>query len=593
LGRIKYVQRRANRYEFRYPLPDDLAGKLVPPPWPENLTALINPRTGRFKTEVIRSLQTNDWKVADRKALAHIEEAHGLVEQARIFLRDGFPEGITREQVDRLVREHEIELLERDEKLRGDGVGLDLGRATIRPDGLGMTDDDLALYRFTINLLDRDVRSQAAKMRPSELVQLSVDKALEKRGTVLHPDDPAWRQLELGFVRAERAAFERIKARLEGEIAPTPERGPEPSKARISSALKCWAEGGGRGARKPRQGSIDEAERAVERFTELVGDLPLTTITKAHGRAFRDALAKVPKALPDQLRQLRLPDLLKQDLSGFPTRSAQTINKTLSLLGGIMARAERDGFLEAVPGWSNPFNVQFEIGQPDKQPYEPFSLDELQRLFASPVFRQGVRPAGGRGEAAYWFPIISLFSGARRTEIAQLRVADVRQGSQGIWYFDFTDQGPDQNLKNMASVRSVPLHSELIRLGLLEYLSGRATINAATDPLWPGFEPPIDAKAKAWTKWFGRYLNAHGVDHPAKTFHSFRHTFKRACRHAGISEEIHHALTGHSGGGVGRSYGRERRDEGSLDRGVPLARLHSEINRVSFPSLALRSYDQG
>jgi hypothetical protein len=38
-------------------------------------------------------------------------------------------------------------------------------------------------------------------------------------------------------------------------------------------------------------------------------------------------------------------------------------------------------------------------------------------------------------------------------------------------------------------------------------------------------------------------------------FHSFRHTFKRMCRDAGIGEELHDALTGHSGGGVGRSYG--------------------------------------
>jgi hypothetical protein len=110
--------------------------------------------------------------------------------------------------------------------------------------------------------------------------------------------------------------------------------------------------------------------------------------------------------------------LLKQDFGDSPRRSAQTVNKTLSLLGGIIARAERDGFVEAVPGWSNPFNVHFEIGQSDKQPYEPFSLDELQRLFASPVFRQALRPAGGRGEAAFWLPVISLFTGARRSEIA-------------------------------------------------------------------------------------------------------------------------------------------------------------------------------
>ena len=37
MGRMKYVQRRANRFEFRFPLPDDLAGKPVPAPWPEAL----------------------------------------------------------------------------------------------------------------------------------------------------------------------------------------------------------------------------------------------------------------------------------------------------------------------------------------------------------------------------------------------------------------------------------------------------------------------------------------------------------------------------------------------------------------------------
>ncbi len=39
-------------------------------------------------------------------------------------------------------------------------------------------------------------------------------------------------------------------------------------------------------------------------------------------------------------------------------------------------------------------------------------------------------------------------------------------------------------------------------------------------------------------------------------FHSFRHTFKRLGRNAGLTEEIHDALTGHVGSGsVGRDYG--------------------------------------
>jgi integrase len=231
--------------------------------------------------------------------------------------------------------------------------------------------------------------------------------------------------------------------------------------------------------------------------------------------------------------------------------------------------------------------VRFEISSTERDPYEPFSIEDLQRLFASPVFTQTERPQGGRGEAAFWFPLIALFSGARRTEIAQLRISDVRQGEGGIWYFNFTNEGEDQSLKTASSARSVPIHAELIRLGLLAQLSARSATLAKGAPLWEGFGPPIDPKVKAWTKWFGRYLGAHVVDHPAKTFHSFRHTFKRACREAGITEEIHHALTGHSGGGVGRRYGRERRADGSLDRGISLQRLQNEIDRVSYPGLAL------
>ena len=47
------------------------------------------------------------------------------------------------------------------------------------------------------------------------------------------------------------------------------------------------------------------------------------------------------------------------------------------------------GFLELVPGWANPFHVAFEISRSERQPYEPFSVSELQKLFASPVFTQG------------------------------------------------------------------------------------------------------------------------------------------------------------------------------------------------------------
>ena len=320
----------------------------------------------------------------------------------------------------------------------------------------------------------------------------------------LHPDDPAWRQLELAFIKAQKKAIDGITARLSGDEVATPEVAPANSETLIS-ALETWATGGGRAARRPRENSIAEARRAVQRFVELHGNLPLHTITKVHGRQFRDALAKIPKRLPHSLAKLRLPDLLKRNLSKYPTRNAQTVNKNLNLVAGILAKAEKEGHFEQLSNWSNPFHIGFDISQMEREHYEPFTIDELNALLRSPVFLEGQRPIGGRGEAAFWFPIVALFTGARRTEIAQLKLGDIRQAS-GIHFIDFNDEGNDQNLKNLSSARSVPIHRKLIEIGFLDYVDRRSSKTAAAAALWPEFEPPIGPKAKLWSKWFADTL---------------------------------------------------------------------------------------
>ena len=45
---------------------------------------------------------------------------------------------------------------------------------------------------------------------------------------------------------------------------------------------------------------------------------------------------------------------------------------------------------------------------------------------AAPVYQQGYRPLGGKGEAAYWLPLLALYSGARLNELAPMRVGDVQ-----------------------------------------------------------------------------------------------------------------------------------------------------------------------
>src|SRR3954470_13995434 len=141
MGRMTHVQRRANRYEFRFRIPEDLAGQPAPDHAPSSLAPLLNKATKRFKREIVRSLKTNDPQTAKRRALSEIAEAHRLIDEARRFLRDG-PEAVIRpDQVKALIAAHETRLLSGDEKLRRAGLGLNLQGTMREPTGEGMTDD--------------------------------------------------------------------------------------------------------------------------------------------------------------------------------------------------------------------------------------------------------------------------------------------------------------------------------------------------------------------------------------------------------------------------------------------------------------------
>ncbi|MGO7388739.1 integrase, partial [Rhizobium ruizarguesonis] len=62
-----------------------------------------------------------------------------------------------------------------------------------------------------------------------------------------------------------------------------------------------------------------------------------------------------------------------------------------------------------------------------------------------------------------------LYSGARPAEIAQLGVDDVRE-DWGHWIMHITTEGDgDKSVKTAGSMRVVPVHPELVKLGFLDY----------------------------------------------------------------------------------------------------------------------------
>jgi integrase len=318
------------------------------------------------------------------------------------------------------------------------------------------------------------------------------------------------------------------------------------------------------GAHKPRPRTVLEAEAAVRWFTELHGDMRLAEITKAHAREYQRALTQAPKRR-NRTRSTPAP------------KGAATVNKSLTMCAAIVSYAQREGLLDAIPGFVNSFgkDVKLRVNKVAEDGRDIFQPSDLTAIVAAGVFTAGERPRAGGGEAAFWLPLIALLSGMRLEEIAGLRVRDLRQDEEtGRWVFDVSLDG-GRSVKTASSIRKVPVHPELERIGLLLYRQSLPQGNDA-ESLWPGLKAtegrPLSAQ---WSKWFGRFLRQKvGITDQRKVFHSFRHTFKRMARDAGIPEEIHDAMTGHAGGGgVGKSYGR----------GVSLRPLTEAMERIKAP----------
>src|SRR6516225_715826 len=99
-----------------------------------------------------------------------------------------------------------------------------------------------------------------------------------------------------------------------------------------------------------------------------------------------------------------------------------------------------------------------------------FTIGELNTLLASSVFTEMDRPAPGRGEAAFWLPLLALFSGARRADLASLQVKNV-DVVEGVPCFTFEeDKIIGKRLKTPTAIRTVPVHPQLIELGWLRYV---------------------------------------------------------------------------------------------------------------------------
>jgi integrase len=122
-------------------------------------------------------------------------------------------------------------------------------------------------------------------------------------------------------------------------------------------------------------------------------------------------------------------------------------------------------------------------------------------------------------------------------------------------------------------VRKVPVHSTLLRLGLLDYIKDLKGAEAVL--LFPNLRAggADDRLGHAFSKWFTRYRKDVGVYRKGLDFHSLRHTTTTTMQRAGVPIAAIDELTGHATPGETARY----------SHGLSMSQLVEAIESIRLP----------
>jgi len=464
------------------------------------------------KTEIVFSMRTSDRREGER--LCRIESVRLDAEFAAVRARKTTTTlpTISTEEIRQLCALWVAHALEEDENERLLGL------------------DDLAYDKVTetLSFVESGTKRHLARGDIS-LIEFELIDFCETHGFKISPETEGYTKLAYAFLKASLEAIQAMNRRHQGEVVDTPLTAPitppvapiPASEDTFESLRNYWISQGAHS-----RSAIADAATNIKRLREYFGDIRPSDVTPKHASEFKD----------------------KMLASGA---APATINKGRGILAAIFNTAKKNHKIA-----SNPFEGMEKLKVPEREEESPYTIAELQTIFYSPVFKDGYRPVQGKGEAAFWLPLIGLFTGCRLNEGAQLYVEDVR-ADDGIPYFMIRPDSQTGRTVKDNKKRRVPIHPMLIDMGVMDYVS--AVKQSGHIQLFP--ELKVTRKGgklgDAWGKWWRSYIRDElGITRIPQPFHGLRHSFSEWGRRTGMDYEHRMRIEGHAMNTVGdKSYG--------------------------------------
>jgi len=313
------------------------------------------------------------------------------------------------------------------------------------------------------------------------------------------------------------------------------------------------------------------------------GKTPITDLSRGHAIQLIDALKRMTTNGPKRYPGVSLEKMseLEEKKEKPDLISPKTVHNYFDGISSALRFATDEGWLERNPLSSRSLRKRLPEKQKTSKPM--MTAADINQVFGSRKYLQE-RSNGARGEARFWVPILCLLHGVRSNEACQLLVEDVQE-EDGIPFIDLrlaNDDGEElKAFKTRASIRRIPLHDEIIKMGFLDFVEGQRIKGEVW--LFPALSPnSMGSRADAVGKWFGRLRKELIPDLPevkgAKGLHSFRHLFERTLRDQGVSDTLQYAL----GGWVDKKPNNSSIDYGG---GFGVKVLKEAIDRVLFPGV--------
>ena len=513
----QYLTRKDNTFYFRQSVPQEL-------------------RLIVGKREIKKSLG-HDFIKASRECKRYAVVADQLIAEARAKL-DAIPiapysrEGIHRTRHVSLSEvtpqlEQQFANLMRTSLLEGDR------NARIE----GMDAQEFDDYGKNIEASLQALRKQLAMGNVEPMLE-SAHLFLVGRGYRPEFSDADWRRIAYVMTQATLEAFEAMAVRQAGGIVKDSDAAVLPSQFEIQNASKVET--------AKTSPAVTWQNIYDTWFKECVRPANTQAAYKAAMLLFNKFTDNRPPQAITRENALAYRDFLIQEQALAPGTVANKIGFVGTLFNSGRNNAKYAKYLPNNP-LENILIKQSKRGKAGKKRL-PFTDDELKRIFSSTIYTARQRPRGGGGEAAAWMPAIAYLTGMRLEEIATLHVRQFHADAKGNHYIH-TEDGKNEN----STERDVPLHPDLIKAGLLNY------VKSCTGRLFPKVTCTNEVESKAYSQWYGRYLSKIGITASSKVFHGFRHLFKDLCRNAGLDDSAIDQICAQEPGTVGGKYGSGRR----------------------------------